>query len=724
VRQVDATPAQLLPLHREAVASARKTPLPVRTDADAEAAVTWHHEVTRDFHLKRGVFCEPTAQEKARLDAALAAGPLAEEPSAGEPISQPLATPYADVVQQMNELQNAPASYRGAIAVLAISVLLFLLVGRQGWPKSDFLYLLPILFIHELGHFVTMKMFGYRNLKMFFIPFFGAAVTGRNYNVAGWKKAVVALMGPLPGIAAGIALGIAGVALGNPDMIHIAFLAIAINAFNLLPILPLDGGHVFQAVLFSRHYLLDVAFRILAVIAMLVVGLLLGGRLVYIAILLALGIPLVLRLGKITDELRRQPLPPATDGRTIHPELAEKIVEKVMASSQKRVATKIVAQQSLTVYENLNARAPGILASLGLLSLQGSAIVASVVAALVFVVAERGDLASLLRNARPQSHTVYARSIETRQDPRFEPADPAPRVVGATFAKTAQAAAAYRDVTNHLPPAADAILFGDSVLVTLPAADAADASTISALFELSTRAVFTNSGQDQVAATFTVIVPDATTGAVLASELSDYLPCCSATHPMVAPWHAGTLVTPDQYDHFRHARATYARLKTESQLQDDDYTAMSQKAFEAHNRGDKTAMTTLQQQIHELQQTRLREKAAHLAELPEAEIDHAFLAAITTGDNAALNKDPLPPAARTLLGQLPDAARHSAAVAQTLSSGHCTHDSLVVNLFVTTPHPEALVALAHWLETRHCTRMQYSLFDIPASPEDAGPEKN
>ena len=38
-----------------------------------------------------------------------------------------------------------------------------------------------------------MRAFKYRNVQMFFIPFFGAAVTGRNFSVAGYKKAIVSL---------------------------------------------------------------------------------------------------------------------------------------------------------------------------------------------------------------------------------------------------------------------------------------------------------------------------------------------------------------------------------------------------------------------------------------------------------------------------------------------------------------------------------------------------
>ena len=35
-----------------------------------------------------------------------------------------------------------------------------------------------ILFIHEMGHFIAMKVFGYNGVNMFFIPLMGAMVTG------------------------------------------------------------------------------------------------------------------------------------------------------------------------------------------------------------------------------------------------------------------------------------------------------------------------------------------------------------------------------------------------------------------------------------------------------------------------------------------------------------------------------------------------------------------
>ncbi len=42
-----------------------------------------------------------------------------------------------------------------------------------------------------------------------------------------------------------------------------------INGFNLLPVLPLDGGQVLQTILVSRHQALDMVFRVIAALGLL-----------------------------------------------------------------------------------------------------------------------------------------------------------------------------------------------------------------------------------------------------------------------------------------------------------------------------------------------------------------------------------------------------------------------------------------------------------------------
>lgn len=129
-----------------------------------------------------------------------------------------------------------------------------------------------VVLVHELGHYVGMRWFGYRDVQMFFVPLLGAAVSGRATSTTPWKDGVVTLLGPLPGIAMGLGLAIAMV-VGNVDrawLHELAVLLVLLNAFNLLPLGPLDGGRLLQSVLFSRHVALELAGGILGGLGLIV----------------------------------------------------------------------------------------------------------------------------------------------------------------------------------------------------------------------------------------------------------------------------------------------------------------------------------------------------------------------------------------------------------------------------------------------------------------------
>src|SRR5215475_12594763 len=95
----------------------------------------------------------------------------------------------------------------------AISLALFVWLSGALVERGLLPILIGVLLFHELGHFAAMKAFGYTDLKIFFIPFFGAAVSGHASGIAPWKRAVVALAGPVPGIV----VAVLGVWLGVGD---------------------------------------------------------------------------------------------------------------------------------------------------------------------------------------------------------------------------------------------------------------------------------------------------------------------------------------------------------------------------------------------------------------------------------------------------------------------------------------------------------------------------
>ena len=94
----------------------------------------------------------------------------------------------------------------------------------------------------------------------------------------------------MPGIALGFGLVWLGRAWGN-SLCHTAgYVFVLLNAANLLPLLPLDGGQVLNETVFSRHPLLRAGFRVLAGAGLIEVNLRFGGG----GLLLYLGIVTIL----------------------------------------------------------------------------------------------------------------------------------------------------------------------------------------------------------------------------------------------------------------------------------------------------------------------------------------------------------------------------------------------------------------------------------------------
>jgi Zn-dependent protease len=150
--------------------------------------------------------------------------------------------------------------------LLVGSLVAFMLVRSSSDSLRSVVVLIGILLFHELGHYVGMRMFGYRDVRMFFIPFFGAAVSGKKIGVDAWKDGVVTLLGPVPGILVAFILGAQSQTL-SPATYARAMSMVSINAFNLLPLAGLDGARLLQLLLFSRHRWLELGFQACAGVA-------------------------------------------------------------------------------------------------------------------------------------------------------------------------------------------------------------------------------------------------------------------------------------------------------------------------------------------------------------------------------------------------------------------------------------------------------------------------
>lgn len=111
-----------------------------------------------------------------------------------------------------------------------------------GWPFAA--GFVALIFIHEMGHVVALRMMGVKASAPMFIPFFGAFIGMKELPDNAFAEAVTAYGGPLLGTLGAIGCAGAGLVTGNPFWYALASSGFLLNLFNLLPISPLDGGRI------------------------------------------------------------------------------------------------------------------------------------------------------------------------------------------------------------------------------------------------------------------------------------------------------------------------------------------------------------------------------------------------------------------------------------------------------------------------------------------------
>lgn len=111
-----------------------------------------------------------------------------------------------------------------------------------GWPFA--VGFVGLLFVHEMGHVVALRMMGIKATAPMFIPFMGAFIGMKQLPENAYAEAVMAYGGPLLGTIGAIGCAGAGLLTGNPFWYALAMTGFLLNLFNLLPISPLDGGRI------------------------------------------------------------------------------------------------------------------------------------------------------------------------------------------------------------------------------------------------------------------------------------------------------------------------------------------------------------------------------------------------------------------------------------------------------------------------------------------------
>ena len=134
------------------------------------------------------------------------------------------------------------------------------------WGWSFGVGFVLLLLVHELGHVVQLRREGIKASAPMFIPFLGALVAMKELPEDAAAEARVGLAGPVLGsIGALVPLGIYALT-GNELFQALAFVGFFLNLFNLLPVLPLDGGRAMAAL---SPALWLVGFALLVAVALL-----------------------------------------------------------------------------------------------------------------------------------------------------------------------------------------------------------------------------------------------------------------------------------------------------------------------------------------------------------------------------------------------------------------------------------------------------------------------
>ena len=169
-------------------------------------------------------------------------------------------------------LVHLPWLFGGAKILMAswsliLSFVLYLAVF--GWQFAIILVL--VLVLHELGHYVAFRSYGLPAKLPVLVPFLGAFTIGQPPEDLE-HDAYIALAGPLTGLLLSLFCAWIGSQLHDPFWLAIASVSAFLNIFNMMPMLPFDGGRIIAAIW---------------------PALWIAGMIVYIGVAVALHIPLL-----------------------------------------------------------------------------------------------------------------------------------------------------------------------------------------------------------------------------------------------------------------------------------------------------------------------------------------------------------------------------------------------------------------------------------------------
>lgn len=144
--------------------------------------------------------------------------------------------------------EPAPGTPWPLLTVIGVSGLLSFVAMAWLWNAYVAALILAAITLHEAGHAVAMRMLGYRDVHVFFVPLLGAMTVGRSMTATVRDRLAVLLAGPVPGLWLAVVLLAIDEVYGPATLVRMSALALLIlNGLNLLPFTPLDGGRALES---------------------------------------------------------------------------------------------------------------------------------------------------------------------------------------------------------------------------------------------------------------------------------------------------------------------------------------------------------------------------------------------------------------------------------------------------------------------------------------------
>jgi Zn-dependent protease len=255
-----------------------------------------------------------------------------------------------EMYRHLGALQRGRMAWLPKTLLMLGSLALFGLMLR--WQMSPWLaaVLIVALVFHEAGHLLGMWLFGHRDTQLLFLPFFGGAAVSMDQRVLKpWQHLVIVFLGPLPGLFVGMAM-FAFADADTPLLREAAMIVIVLNAFNLLPVLPLDGGQIVDKAFTARFPALRAIFLAGSGVALVAIALLLDGGILLLVLgaFMLLRLPIEWRAARMIGSLRRE-IPADADEETavraLLPRLRDPAWKKL--SGAQRLAQARVHQEAL-----------------------------------------------------------------------------------------------------------------------------------------------------------------------------------------------------------------------------------------------------------------------------------------------------------------------------------------------------------------------------------------